>query len=120
MTGKMFDEEALVFELDIQDLDKPNPYKENVNEIIDNYLQNIKNLLEKQSKTNWVPERKKTFCICKTHDASFFWVLLYRKHRVIRTVLTLLQYSTLFKPQPHLNLMLISLSLLWYYLLKSF
>ena len=52
MTGKMFDEEALVFELDIQDLNKPNPYKENVNEIIDNYLQNIKNLLEKQSKKN--------------------------------------------------------------------
>lgn len=50
MTGKMFDEEALISVFNSQDLDKPNPYKENVNEIIDNYLQNIKNLLEKQSK----------------------------------------------------------------------
>lgn len=39
-------------------MDKPDPYIENFNEIIDGYLQNIKNLLEKQSKKNWVPEKE--------------------------------------------------------------
>ena len=52
MTEKMFDEEALISEFNSYDLDKPDSYIENFNETIDSQLQNIKNLLEKQSKKN--------------------------------------------------------------------
>ena len=50
MTGKNFDEEKFILEFNRQDWDNILVFdKKNVNETIDNYLQNLNNLLEKHA-----------------------------------------------------------------------
>ena len=62
MTGKKFDEEKFILECNSQDWDNILVLdKENVNETIDNYLQNLNNLLEKHAPLKKLNKQERKF-----------------------------------------------------------